>query len=209
MSNPHRNEPCQEYGCKLEDATHVVILVHGRNQEPQFMAEEIVRPLDLDTVHYVAPTAANQTWYPMGFMAEFEDNEPWLGYTMDCIHAIVENLGDKGWTAEKVVLVGFSQGACVVCEYISRYPARYRGAAVLTGGLIGPEGSSWPGDSLEGTPMLLATSDIDPWIPLHRAEETCKALQARAANVDFQVYEGMEHTINSEEIDKLRKLICE
>jgi predicted esterase len=56
---------------------------------------------------------------------------------------------------------------------------------------------------------LLATSDIDPWIPLARAEESRDVLTERGAVVDFRVYEGMDHIINDDEIAALRQLIIE
>ena len=207
MINPHLQQAVIEFGCSIEDASKVVVLVHGRGQDPRFMNEMIVRPLGLHDVSYFAPVAAENCWYPMGFMAPFAENEPWLGHTMDCIEDLVGTLASKGCPREQLRLVGFSQGACVVLEYICRYPQRYGGVAALTGGLIGPQGTAWPGDSLQGTPVLLATSDIDPWIPLGRAEESRDVLAGRGANVDFRVYEGMDHTINGDEIDALRHLI--
>ena len=207
MSNPHLETAVEYYGCELQAASHVVLLVHGRGQAPTFMEEMIVRPLALDNVCYIAPTAANNTWYPLGFMADIEENEPWLSYTMECVAKHMSNLVEKGWSMEKLILAGFSQGACVVCEYASRYPQRYGGVVALTGGLIGPEGSTWPGESLEGTPVFLATSDVDPWIPLARANETRDVLVERGADVDFRVYPGMEHTVNEEEIEVLRSMI--
>ena len=207
MTNPHCSTPVETYGCSLEEAEHVVLLVHGRGQNPSFMEEMLVRPLALDNTHYIAPTAANSTWYPMGFMASFDENEPWLGYTMQCIDQHVNSLNEQGWPPETIILAGFSQGACVVCDYICRHPRRYGGVAALTGGLIGPEGSRWPGESLDGTPVFLATSDVDPWIPLARANESCEALKARGAELNYRVYEGMDHIINEEEIVLLRELI--
>lgn len=207
MLNPHLNQPVLESGCKIEDAARVVILVHGRGQDPRFMQETIADPLALNDVAYFIPCAANASWYPMGFMAPFEENEPWLSHTMECIHKLVESLCPEICARDQLRLVGFSQGACVVAEYICRYPQRFGGVAVLTGGLIGPEGTKWAGASLEGTPVLLATSDIDPWVALSRVEESRDVLISRGANVDFRVYKGMDHTINAEEIDALRLLI--
>jgi phospholipase/carboxylesterase len=128
---------------------------------------------------------------------------------MDCLDNLVASLSARGCPRDALRLVGFSQGACIVAEYICRHPQHYGGVAALTGGLIGPEGTTWSGDSLADTPILLATSDIDPWIPLARAEESRDVLTERGAVVDFRVYEGMDHIINDDEIAALRQLIIE
>ncbi|MFT5351236.1 MAG: phospholipase/carboxylesterase [Planctomycetota bacterium] len=207
MTNPHIEQAVVKLGCEINVARRVVVLVHGRGQTPLFMEENVTRPLALKDVAYVAPTAANECWYPLGFMAALAENEPWLTYTMTCIDVLVNGLAEKGCPRDELILAGFSQGACVIAEYICRYPQRYGGVAILTGGLIGPEGTTWKGDSLEGTPVFLGTSDADEWVPLNRVKESHRVLVEREAKVDFRVYKGMGHIINNDEIDCLRNMI--
>jgi len=54
---------------------------------------------------------------------------------------------------------------------------------------------------------LYGTSNIDPWIPLQRAEESRDVLTLRMAVLDFRVYEDMDRIINDDEIAALRDLI--
>jgi phospholipase/carboxylesterase len=56
-------------------------------------------------------------------------------------------------------------------------------------------------------PVLLATSDIDEWVPLARAEETRRVLEHRGAQVTWRVYEGLGHEINDDEIAFVEKLL--
>ena len=207
MTNPHLQQAVLEYGCEIGKAGKVAILIHGRGQTAQYMQENIVDRLALDNIAYFAPSAANSTWYPMGFMADFDENEPWLSHTLECVDKLLQSLLAKGYAHKDLFLIGFSQGACVVAEYICRYPERYAGVGVFTGGLIGPAGTKWPGASLQGTPVLYGTSDIDPWIPLQRAEESRDVLGERGAVLDFRVYKDMDHIINDDEIAALRDLI--
>ena len=111
--------------------------------------------------------------------------------------------------AADVVLIGFSQGACLLAEYVARHPARYGGVAVLTGGLIGPPGTTWDGPSLESTPILLATSDVDEWVPIGRVEETRTVLTERGADVRWRVYTGMEHVVNDDEVALVAEMLRE
>lgn len=207
MTNPHMQQKVQEYGCSIEEAEKIVLLIHGRGQEAYFMYENVVRPLDMQTVAYLAPQASENSWYPMGFMAEFADNQPWLDHTLECIDEVVKSILNKNRSPEELYLVGFSQGACVACEYLLRHPRNYGGVAAFTGGLIGPAGTEWKGEKLDNTPVLLCTSDIDPWIPLSRAEESQNALSERGASVNFRVYKSMEHIINSDEIALLKDML--
>ena len=198
--NAHLDQRVEHYGVPLDAARVAAIVVHGRAQSPEWMREHLVDRLATSDVAFVAPEAAGNTWYPGGFMQDFEANEPWLTWALERIDQLVAQLESAGFPRSRIVLLGFSQGACLLAEYVSRHPARYGGVAILTGGLVGPPGTTWDGGSLDATPMLLATSDVDDWVPLARTEETRDVFTARGAEVTWRVYEGMEHVINDDEV---------
>ncbi len=198
--NAHLDQRVEHYGVPLDAARVAAIVVHGRAQSPEWMREHLVDRLATSDVAFVAPEAAGNTWYPGGFMQDFEANEPWLTWALERIDQLVAQLESAGFPRSRVVLLGFSQGACLLAEYVSRHPARYGGVAILTGGLVGPPGTTWDGGSLDATPVLLATSDVDDWVPLARTEETRDVFTARGAEVTWRVYEGMEHVINDDEV---------
>jgi phospholipase/carboxylesterase len=110
--------------------------------------------------------------------------------------------------AEKVILLGFSQGACLAVEFAARNTRRYGGVIGFSGGLIGatvmPEVY---GGSLNGTPVFLGCSNIDPHIPLARVRETTMTLRSLGAAVTEQIYPGLGHTINEDEIAHARAII--
>ena len=85
--------------------------------------------------------------------------------------------------------LGFSQGACLSLEYAARHARRYAGVAGLSGGLIGPPDTprDYPG-SLDGTPIFLGCSDIDPHIPKERVYETAQVLERMGAQVTTRIY---------------------
>ena len=118
-------------------------------------------------------------------------------------------LTESGIPAERVIVLGFSQGACLALEYAARHARRFGGVVAFTGGLIGPEGTprNYPG-SLDGTPVYIGGSDIDPHVPLSRLEESAKALSALGADVTLRIFPGMGHTINSEELESAKAMLA-
>jgi phospholipase/carboxylesterase len=182
-------------------------VMHGRAQSPEWMREFLIDRLDVSDVAFLAPEAADNTWYPGGFMQDFEVNEPSLSWALERVDRLVAQVAADRSLAS-IFLLGFSQGACLLAEYVSRHPARYGGVAILTGGLIGPPGTTWDGPSLEGTPMVLATSDVDEWVPLARAKESRDVFEARGAEVSWTVFEGMGHIINDDEVRLVRELLA-
>ena len=105
-----------------------------------------------------------------------------------------------GLPAERVVLLGFSQGACLTLEFAARHARRYGAVVGLSGGLIGPEGT--PRDyaaGFEGTLAFLGCSDVDPHVPKRRVDETEAVFARLGARVTKRIYPGMGHSVNADE----------
>ena len=170
--DPHAGQPVLRYGPSPSHARLSVILLHGRGDSAEGILE-LARALDLNDVAYLAPQAAGYTWYPNSFLAPLDQNEPYLSSALRVIGGLVRTLGRQAVPHERVVLLGFSQGACLSLESAARHARKYAGVAALSGGLIGPP--TTPRDyagSFEGMPVLLGCSDADPHIPLERVEES-------------------------------------
>lgn len=198
--NVHLRLPTHASGPTPEAVGMAVILIHGRTQGPADMFA-IAERIDLADVPYIAVEAAGNSWYPDKFMAPLESNQPHLDFALERLEALVVELEGRGIPRESIVLLGFSQGACLACEYLYRHPQRWGGLIAYTGGLIGPQGMSWlTPPNLAGTPVLLGNSDIDTWVPLKRTEETAHVLTRMGAEVSLKVYPGMEHLVNDDEI---------
>jgi predicted esterase len=183
-------------------------MVHGRGGSARDILG-LAGELGLDDVLYVAPQAAGNTWYPYSFLSPIAQNEPWLGSALKHLGRMVDDLGGEGLPAERVALLGFSQGACLSLEFAARHPRRYRAIVGFSGGLIGPPGS--PRDyqgGFEGTPVFLGCSDVDPHIPVERVHETADVLGRMRAAVDERIYPGLPHTINEDEIAAARALLA-
>jgi predicted esterase len=160
-------------------------------------------------IAYIAPQASANTWYPYSFLAPLQANEPWLSSALALINRLFEGLRAEGFDAERVGLAGFSQGACLATEHAARNARRYGCVIGLSGGLIGPPGTSRDhAGSLDGTPVFLGCSDVDPHIPLERVEETAAVLSELGADVDQRIYPGMGHTVNDDELAAARALLA-
>ena len=201
----HEGQPVGTRGPSASDARAVCVLLHGRGRDVEDVLSLADR-IDDPEVAFIAPAALDGTWYPQSFLAPPADNEPWLSSALGVVDELVRSLGDLS----RVVLGGFSQGACLAAEYALRHPGRYGGLLLYTGGFIGPPGTVPPRLGVfDGTPAYLGTSDPDGWVPPERVRETAAALKALGATVQLQVFEGMDHLVNDEEIAAGRAMLSD
>ncbi len=211
MADLHETQPILTAGAPLAEADAVLVLLHGRGATARSilpLGDEVARLLPGLRLAMVAPQAANTTWYPYSFLAPLESNEPWLSSALERVAFIVSELADEGVPAERVVLAGFSQGACLASEYVARNARRWGGLGALSGGLIGPPDTPRAYDgSLDGTPVFLGCGMPDPHIPTERVRETAEVLEGLGADVDMRLYPGLGHTVNAEEIAVLAGIV--
>ena len=204
---PHAGIAPLRSGPALEAAAGLLILIHGRGADAADILS-LVPYLGAEDFHTVAPQAADRSWYPLSFMAPVEANEPGRSSALEQIDHHIEAAGHAGCPPERVVIAGFSQGACLATEYAHTRRRRYGAVIGFSGGLIGPDGMTWePGSGLDGTPVFLGCSDRDPHIPRLRVGETALVLQAGGAVVDERIYPGMGHTVNADELTAALHLI--
>jgi len=194
-------------GASLDSAKGGLIAIHGRGagaEDIMALAREVAPP----AVTILAPQAAGNTWYPYRFLEPTERNEPYLSSALRIVADLIAQLGEQGIPAERVALLGFSQGACLALEAAARNAQRYAGVIGFSGGLIGPPGTSFdiPG-SLGGTPVFIGSSDVDPHIPKERVDESAAALQRLGAAVDVRLYPGMGHSVNRDELEAARSIL--
>jgi phospholipase/carboxylesterase len=205
--NLHQGNPILRTGKPLGQAEAAVIMLHGRGASARDILM-LVQELEHPDFAYLAPQASNHTWYPYSFLSPIEKNEPWLSSALELVGEVVRTASDAGIPAERTVLLGFSQGACLAAEFEARNPQRYGGLVSFSGGLIGPPGIEWGYEgSLEGTPVFLGCSDVDPHIPEERVRETEDVLANLGAEVTVKLYPGMGHTINRDELERALKIM--
>lgn len=206
-SDPHADGPVVHAGPPIDAARAVVIAVHGRGASPEDILG-LAPALARDDVAWLAPAAEGRSWYPHRFISDIALNEPFLGSALGRIGALIDDVTAGGVAHARVVLLGFSQGACLSGEFAARHPRRWGGLVMLSGGLIGPPGTVWdtPG-TLDGTPVFLGCSDVDAHIPKERVDESAAVLARMGGDVALRIYPGMGHTVNQDEIEHARRVI--
>ena len=207
LVDPHAETPVLAAGVPLAAARAAVVLVHGRGAS----AEDILgfsAPLARPGVAFLAPQAAEHTWYPQRFLAPLAVNEPWLSSALAKLAGLREDLAAAGIPDERIVWLGFSQGACLVSDYVARNPRRWGGLVAAVGGRIGPQGMAFddPGD-LARTPVYLGCGDADPHIPWPRVEESAAAFTRQNAEVTLRRYPGYPHSVHPEAVSYARRLL--
>jgi predicted esterase len=206
MGGPHQGQPVLEAGERLGTARAAMILVHGRGASAadiMTLGAELMQP----GFAYLAPQAAGNTWYPYPFTAPMESNEPYLSSALEVLATVLTSV-EETVPAERVVLLGFSQGACLTLEFAARHARRYGGVVGLSGGVIGPDGTprDYPGN-FAGTPTFLGCSDVDPHIPKERVVASGEVFERMGAKVTVRLYPGMPHTVNEDEIRTVYEVI--
>ena len=206
---PHAGQPIYQKGKAVEEAKAAMIMIHGRGAGAEnilSLADELHHP----DFCYLAPQAFQSTWYPYSFLAPIDDNEPGISSAIEVIRNINNDLIAAGIPQHKIIVLGFSQGACLSLEFAARNVANYGGIIALSGGLIGPEGT--PRDyegHFQQTPVFLGCSDIDPHIPVNRVLESTKVFERMGARATERIYPNMGHTINIDEINFVKALMNE
>ena len=205
--DPHGGQPVRTAGTPLARSRVAMVMVHGRGAAAESILT-LAPALAREGVAFLAPQAAGGTWYPLGFMAPIEQNEPGITSGMRAIERVLAEIAAAGIAPERTLLLGFSQGACLATEFAARHARRYGGVAGLSGGLIGPDGT--PRDyagSLDGTPVFLGCSDVDAHIPAARVRESADVLRRLGAEVTMRLYPGMGHLVNDDEIAEVRAML--
>jgi phospholipase/carboxylesterase len=196
----HEGLPIARRGPEPVAARASVVMLHGRGRNVHDVLSLATR-IDDPEVAFLALPARDGTWYPQSFLAPVAGNEPYLSSALGVVDGVVGELLAAGVGAERIVLCGFSQGACLTAEYAYRFPRRYGGLLLYTGGLIGPPGTEWTSTAtFAGTPAFLGTAVPDPWVPVDRVRETAAVLERMGAAVTLREYPGMDHLVNDEEI---------
>ena len=207
IASAHRGQPILLAGETLPNARAAMLMVHGRGTR----ADDILslsNEFAQRGFAYFAPQAAANTWYPNRFLVPLEENEPWLSSALEFVGGVLQQIITAGIPAERTILLGFSQGACLTLEFAARNARRYGGVVGLSGALIGP--ANTPRDyagSLAGTPVFLGCSDVDFHVPKERVEQTAEVLRKLGGDVAERLYPNMEHTINHDEIDFVRGMM--
>ena len=208
IENSHHGQPILRAGAPLAQAHAAMIMIHGRGATAEsilLLAEEFKQ----SNFAYLAPQANEGTWYPNRFLAPTASNEPWLSSALAVVGDLIAQVHKAGIPAKRLMLLGFSQGACLALEYAARHAQHYGGVIGLSGGLIGADNEPRRDNgNFSGTPIFLGCSDVDFHIPKERVEHAAETLKALGAEVTMRLYRNMEHTVNHDEVKFIRDMMA-
>jgi phospholipase/carboxylesterase len=188
------------------------VLLHGRGKTPEEKIDLAARFGNIEGIRWVVPEAEIPgSWYPGRFWDPREVNEPYLSEAVERCHEAVLEASENGRLgSERLVIVGFSQGACLALEYALRHPGRVGSLIVFTGALMGVPGSDWKASaprSLAGLRLLLTGSDVDDWVPEYNSHEAARLFRDLGAEVQLRIYPGRPHIVSEEEIAEARSFL--
>ncbi len=198
----------ERWGASLNFATTAVLAVHGPGQDASHMRDLAARVADPGAA-YFAPQAPGGHWFPERVTEPFEVNQPELDESLEAVLATLTHIMRSGFAPARTVLLGFSQGACLLAHHIVTSRVAFGGAVLLGGGYLGPDGTAAPVTSRwDGRPVFLGLSREDPWVPLSRAEETADVLRRRGADVELRVYRGARLAPNDDQVRAARDVLA-
>jgi phospholipase/carboxylesterase len=221
-SGPHADGRLLQAGVTPHVARAGLVLVHGRGGS----AEDILglhAALKLDDIAVAAPEAAGNSWWPVSFLAPMEQLAPWLDSALAAVDRAVMALEAGGLPRDRIVLCGFSQGACLALEHAARRGGPLAAVAALSGGLVGTADAPGGAEAvlygyrpktfgyrmrLDGVPAYLACHRADPHIPLARVEQTATVLREMGALVDASIHPGAGHGITAADLAAVRRLLA-
>jgi predicted esterase len=207
VPGPHNGAPLLVAGAPIAGAKGALVLIHGRGADAEGMLD-LAAHCGAERLAWVAPQAADHTWYPFPFLRPITENQPYLDSALALLGTLTSALADDGIPRNRQCLLGFSQGACLALEFAARSDQRWGGVIGLSGGVIGPPGTAWDRPrGVAGTPVFLGCSDVDPHIPVARVHETRELFTRLGAEVDERIYPGMAHTVIDDEINAVRALL--
>jgi phospholipase/carboxylesterase len=195
-----------EKGKPLQQADKAIILLHGRGGTANDIISLANEFCD-DSFYITAPQATNNSWYPYSFMADEEQNEPWLSSAVKMVKQLIDTI-NKHMPINHIYLMGFSQGACLTLEVAGRFAQQYAGVVAFTGGLIGKQivPKKYNGD-FKNAKIFIGNSDIDPHVPQIRSAESKIIMENLGAAVTMDIYPDMAHTITVKEINRVKEII--
>lgn len=194
-----------------------LIVLHGLGADGHDFVP-ICKELDLrplGAVRYVFPHAPERpvtinggyvmrAWYDiLGTDLVRREDEAGLRESLAQITALIDRERERGVPAERIVVMGFSQGCAMALMTALRYPERLAGAVGLSGylplaGTTAAERSAANAD----LPIFLAHGTQDPVVVPLRGTTSRDALQALGHQVEWHEY-PMPHSVCMEEIEDL------
>lgn len=136
-------------------------------------------------------------WFPIPWLdgsTEAQAKES-MGRSVGLLNAFLDKvLADEGLTADRMVVVGFSQGTMMALHVLPRRDQAVAGIVGFSGRLLAPE--LLGAEVRVKPPVLLLHGDQDPMVPFQDMALAGKALEKAGFTVYGHVMKGTPHGIS-------------
>ncbi len=195
-------------GASLSDAKVVVVAVHGRHANAESMVGRVLEVAGHGPqLAVVAPQAPNNEWYAASYRAPASEIGAPLATAMDELQSVIDRARASAPGA-RLVLFGFSQGACLAAELVAARGVKVDALISLAGSRIGPrDGYSAPSASIDGVPALFGIGRGDAWVTTEDTSATAKWFERAGAQVDLLVETASAHQMAYRQRIRAREII--
>jgi len=208
---------CLELRSGPAPATTIIIL-HGLGADGHDFVP-VCEAMDLSPlgdVRYILPNAPERpvsvnggyvmrAWYDVfGFGAGHPEDDAGLRASQAEIDALIARERQRGIAAERIVLMGFSQGCAMTLMTGLRHGERLGGLVGLSGYLpLAPTIAAERHAANLATPIFMAHGRDDDIVGIDRAVASRDALQALGHTIEWHDY-AMAHSVCMEEIQDIQ-----
>ena len=178
----------------------------GHDFEPIVPELRLAKPVRFVFPHApIRPVTINQgmrmrAWYDIFQFGGGAEDDAGIRAPQRLVEGLIAKEKKEGLPAEKIVVAGFSQGGAIALQTALRYPERLAGVLALSCYL--PLAASLQDEQSpanRGIPIFMAHGLYDDIVPLRRAAESRKLLEAAGYPVEWHEY-PMPHSVCAEEI---------
>ncbi len=200
-----------------EHPTAAVIWMHGLGADGSDFVP-IVRELNLTAcpgIRFIFPNADSipvtinggyvmPAWYDiLGMDLVRKEDEAGLRKSQQQIEALIQREIDRGISADKIILAGFSQGCAMTLQTGLRFSHKLAGLMCLSGYLpLQGSVSAEHHAANKATPIFMAHGRGDGVVTIDRAEKSRDFLLELGYNIEWHEY-LMQHSVCEEEIDDI------
>lgn len=162
----------------------LLIMVHGRSGDEKVMWG--FKSIIPDEFNVIAPRAfvddpqGGYSWWRID-----QDNYGAREYALERLkYFIDECIQTFALTPQKIILIGFSQGAALLSLFIQRDPYSVDGVGILAGFIVRGQVTMVPGE-LPRTRIFVAHGSEDKVIPVSKAKEGYEHLRDSGFEIEF------------------------
>jgi phospholipase/carboxylesterase len=195
-------------GATPQEASILCVVVHGRTQSPEIMKDWVLDRLNVQGVAFALPRATGNSWYNAKAVDPLnETTRAQLNVSLGYLGSTIDHMKKEAGSEKPLMLIGFSQGACLSIEYAFRRGPWHGSLACLTGCRVGTQDDDLPLTELASLPVYLTGSDNDPWIPVSAFAEASHAFGRARARLKTELFPGRDHSISDAEIAELKLIL--